>query len=220
MMKTHCIGWSFLMLAWACPYLSAQTVETEAPPLTLTLTGSVTDTTVCKNTVLSNQLGNGYLFQLPTLKTTSLTNGLFSDVTPLDLQVNVKISASNCTNPTTVTAKLVFDKDLAGIAPRTGLLRNNATNNPAQNVFVQLGLINAAGMFNPIDLNQPQQLNLALNQTDPLTKTFIPLRLAVRYVASRSFAAQNASLQAGNPGSQDVSAGNVSVYLPFLLKLD
>jgi hypothetical protein len=61
---------------------------------------------------------------------------------------------------------------------------------------------------------------VALNQTDPLTKTFSPLRLGVRYVASRSFAAQNASFQAANPGSQDVSAGNVSVFLPFLLKLD
>jgi hypothetical protein len=219
-MKTHCIAWIFLMLAWASPYLSAQTVETEAPAIALTLTGSISDSTACKTTVLSNQLGNGYLFQLPTLKTTSLTNGLFSDVTPLDLQVNVKINASNCTNPSSFTAKLVFDTDLAVIAPRTGLLRNNATTKPAQNVFVQLGLINEAGMFNPIDLNQPQQLNLALNQTDPLTKTFSPLRLGVRYVASRSFAAQNASFQAANPGSQDVSAGNVSVFLPFLLKLD
>ena len=208
------------MLAWAAPHASAQTVETEAPAIALTLTGSINDSTACKTTVLSNQLGNGYLFQLPTLKTTSLTNGLFSDVTPLDLQVNVKISASDCPNPTTFTAKLVFDTDLAVIAPRTGLLRNNATTKPAENVFVQLGLINESGVFNPIDLNQPQQLNLALNQKDTLTKTFSPLRLGVRYVASRAFVAQNASFQTANPGSQDVSAGNVSVLLPFLLRLD
>ena len=220
MMKSHCIVWSLLMLAWAAPHASAQTVETEAPAIALTLTGSINDSTACKTTVLSNQLGNGYLFQLPTLKTTSLTNGLFSDVTPLDLQVNVKISASDCPNPTTFTAKLVFDTDLAVIAPRTGLLRNNATTKPAENVFVQLGLINESGVFNPIDLNQPQQLNLALNQKDTLTKTFSPLRLGVRYVASRAFVAQNASFQTANPGSQDVSAGNVSVFLPFLLRLD
>jgi len=42
----------------------------------------------------------------------------------------------------------------------------------------------------------------------------------VRYVASRAFVAQNASFQTANPGSQDVSAGNVSVLLPFLLRLD
>jgi Zn-dependent metalloprotease len=66
-----------------------------------------------------------------------------------------------------------------------------------------------------IDLNKPQTLNSALNQDDGKTLT-----LGIRYVASRSLLSEVASLQATNPGSQDVTAGNVSVFLPFLLKLN
>jgi hypothetical protein len=46
------------------------------------------------------------------------------------------------------------------------------------------------------------------------------LTLGIRYVAARSFLAQNAGQATDRQGSQDVSAGNVSVFLPFLLKVN
>jgi hypothetical protein len=116
--------------------------------------------------------------------------------------------------------KLVFDSDLAAVAPRTGLLRNSANLRPAQNVFVQLGLIDTAGVFTPLDLNKPQALNTALSKPSNALGAASTLTLGVRYVAARSFLAQNAGQAADGQGSQDVSAGNVAVFLPFLLKVN
>jgi hypothetical protein len=46
------------------------------------------------------------------------------------------------------------------------------------------------------------------------------LKLGIRYVTTRAFASQlNSNLNNPNT-SQDVSAGNISVFLPFLLKLN
>ena len=113
-----------------------------------------------------------------------------------------------------------FDADLASVSPRTGLLRNSAIFRPAQNVFVQLGLIDEAGAFAPLDLNQPQALNTALAKQNNLPGASQSLTLGIRYVASRSLVAQNSGVQTASTGSQDVTAGNVSVFLPFLLKLN
>jgi len=111
----------------------------------------------------------------------------------------------------------VFDTDFAAVAPRTGLLRNTASFRPAQNVMVQLGLIDNQGVFSPLDLNQPQLLNKVLAQQGSTAETASNLTLGVRYVTSRSALAQNT---AANAGSQDVTAGTITVFLPFLLKLN
>jgi hypothetical protein len=168
---------------------------------------------------LSKQLVTPYIVNLSPLSSTLLLTDSLGPVSKFSLNVDQRKTNPNakCVGADfgSLPLKLVFDSDLASIAPRTGLLRNSASNRPAQNVFVQLGLIDEAGVFIPIDLNKPQTLNKALNQDD--TKT---LSLGIRYVASRSLLNEVASLQATNPGSQDVTAGNVSVFLPFLLKLN
>jgi hypothetical protein len=114
----------------------------------------------------------------------------------------------------------MFDTDLASVSPRTGLLRNSASFRPAQNVFVQIGLIDEADTFIPLDLNQPQALNTVLAKQNNLPGASQSLTLGIRYVASRSLVARNGAAQTVNTGSQDVTDGNVSVFLPFLLKVN
>jgi len=189
------------------------------PDATLNIEGFVLDEPCSPKLALSKQLVTPYIVNLSSLNSRILLTDALGPVSKFSLNVDQRK-----TNPDarcigadfgSLPLKLVFDSDLAAIAPRTGLLRNSASNRPAQNVFVQLGLIDEAGVFVPIDLNKPQTLNNALNQDDGKTLT-----LGIRYVASRSLLSEVASLQSTNPGSQDVTAGNVSVFLPFLLKLN
>ncbi len=171
----------------------------------------------CTNFLQSNPWGNTFSFNLPSLNTTALLSGSFGPISSIDLKFNKPKVTSNCASEFNIPATLVFDSDLAAVAPRTGLLRNSANVRPAQNVLVQLGLIDAQGVFSPLDLNKPQVLNKALGQQGPNGSALNNLTLGVRYVASRSLLAQNT---AANTGSQDVTAGNISVFLPFLLKLN
>jgi hypothetical protein len=90
---------------------------------------------------------------------------------------------------------------------------------PAQNVLVQLGLIGADGVFTPLDLNQPQALNKAMNLQTNAASANPGLNLGMRYVAARFVSEQLAVAGSFNPGASDVTAGNVSVYLPFVLSL-
>jgi hypothetical protein len=163
----------------------------------------------------SNDLSK-QIFQLPALKTTTLDRDAFSPVTPIELSLKNQQSddQKHC------QVKLIFDSALASVSPNLGLLRNSASLRPAQNVFVQLGLLDAAGVFSPLDLNKPQALNNALAKQNDNFGASQTLTLGIRYVASRSYLAQNTNLGAPNAGSQDVTAGNVSVFLPFLLKLN
>jgi type 1 fimbria pilin len=170
----------------------------------------------CTSFLQSNQLVNAFVFNLPSLNTTVLLNESFGPITPIDLKFNRPKGQSNCASEFNLPFTLVFDSDLAAVAPRTGLLRNTASFRPAQNVLVQLGLIDKQGVFSPLDLNQPQVLNKVLAQQGPAIGASNNLMLGVRYVASRSALAQTTALT----GSQDVTAGNVSVFLPFLLKLN
>ena len=194
-------------------------LSTGVPDATLNFEGFVLDEPCSPVLALSKQLVTPYVVNLSALSSTLLLTDSLGPVSKFSLNVDQRKTNPNakCVGADfgSLNLKLVFDSDLASIAPRTGLLRNSASNRPAQNVFVQLGLIDEAGVFIPIDLNKPQILNNALNQDD--TKT---LSLGIRYVASRSLLNEVASLQAANPGSQDVTAGNVSVFLPFLLKLN
>ena len=80
-------------------------------------------------------------------------------------------------------------------------------------------------IYREINLNQPQSLNQSLNPgRDKPDASDSPLNIApklgVRYVTSRAYAAQLASSQADPTASKDVTAGNISVYLPFLLKVN
>ena len=115
--------------------------------------------------------------------------------------------------------QILFVSAFAAVAPRSGLLRNSATLRPAQNVLVQLGLIGADGVFTPLDLNQPQALNKAMNLQTNAASANPGLNLGMRYVAARFVSEQLAVAGSFNPGASDVTAGNVSVYLPFVLSL-
>ena len=171
----------------------------------------------CTSFLQGNGFGNAFVFNLPALNTTALLNGSFGPITPIELKLNTPQAKFNCISGFNSPITLVFDTDLAAVAPRTGLLRNAARFRPAQNVMVQLGLIDDQGVFSPLDLNQPQVLNKVLAQQGSKAEAANKLTLGVRYVTSRSALAQNT---AANAGSQDVTAGNISVFLPFLLKLN
>jgi hypothetical protein len=173
---------------------------------------------VCTNLSVNKQVANSFVIDLPVFNTTSFLDSSFGPITEINLNVSKTQSDSNCTGGDfNIPVKLIFDSELAAVAPRTGLLRNSAIFRPAQNVFLQLGLIDAQGVFTPLDMNQPQILNNALSQQGPDAVTSKNIKLGVRYVASRSVLPQNT---AANSGSQDVAAGNFSVFLPFLLKLN
>lgn len=174
----------------------------------------------CAVTFVQNGVRSNYVFQLPPLKTIALKDSLFSPVTQFELDLKNQFTNALCANNPNTPMQLVFDSALAAIAPRSGLLRNTAPERPAQNVFVQIGLIDPSGGFQPIDLNQPQLLNQALNTKNNSSENRLNLTFGVRYVTAQTLSTQNASLSANTPGSQDVSAGNIAVFLPFLLKLN
>jgi len=200
----------------------AQT-EDNMSSATVTFTGEFFDDT-CAPLVLSKLLKNTYVTNLPTLSSTLFLDDAFGPVSKIEISLNAPLPSpeDKCSRlgPNFLPVKLIFDSDLAAIAPRTGLLRNSASLRPAQNVFVQLGLLDAAGVFSPLDLNKPQALNNALAQQNDNFGGSQTLTLGIRYVASRSYLAQNTNLGPANAGSQDVTAGNVSIFLPFLLKLN
>jgi len=165
-----------------------------------------------------------YTTNLPTLSSTLFLDDAFGPVSKIEIRLNAPLPSreEKCARlgPNFLPVKLIFDSDLAAIAPRTGLLRNSASLRPAQNVLVQLGLVDAEGVFSPLDLNKPQALNTALAQQSDNFDGSQTLTLGIRYVASRSYLAQNTNLGPAKAGSQDVTAGNVSIFLPFLLKLN
>ena len=158
------------------------------------------------------------IFQLPSIKSTTLDKDAVSAITPIELTINNQSldEQKHC------QVKIIFDSGLASVSPYLGLLLNSARSVPAQNVLLQIGLLNEAGQFNPIDLNQPQLFNQVLNNnaTNAGLSTVNTLKLGIRYVTTRAFASQlNTNVNDPNT-SQDVSAGNISVFLPFLLKLN
>jgi hypothetical protein len=186
---------------------------------TLELTGALYEDP-CATFLVSKLFKNAYVTNLPTLSTNLFLSEAFGPISKIDIEINTPLPEAGCLLSGRTPVKLVFDSDLAAVAPRTGLLRNSANLRPAQNVFVQLGLIDTAGVFTPLDLNKPQALNTALSKPSNALGAASTLTLGVRYVAARSFLAQNAGQAADGQGSQDVTAGNVAVFLPFLLKVN
>jgi hypothetical protein len=201
--------------------VQAQAIDTTYDKF-MVLEATISSST-CAVAIAPNGTRSNLVVQLPSLNTTALTNGLFSPVTKLELnlqgQLTDALCASNSSGPN-AASQLLFDTAMAAISPRTGLLRNTAPERPAQNVFVQIGLIDAAGSFVPLDLNQPQALNQALNPKSSASEPRPNLTLGVRYVAVQTTLTQNTNFNANSPGSADVSAGNIAVFLPFMLKLN
>ena len=109
--------------------------------------------------------------------------------------------------------EMVFDQALAVLAPDTGLLRNTARQNPATNVYVQLGVFDAAGLFTPLDLRQTFKL------TPAMWRDSSTLMLGARYVAARAVTRQNPNQRTATASGAAVTPGQVQVQLPFLMKV-
>lgn len=174
----------------------------------------------CLLSAFNNSALNKNVFQLPPMTTTTLDANALGPVTPIEFNLNGQISGRDCTLG---NVQLVFDTAMAAVSPRSGLLRNSAKFRPAENVFLQVGFIDKNGEFIEMDLNQPQLLNQFMNTRTASSASVNAdntLKLGVRYVTTRAFAAKLAAFSDNNTGSQDVTAGNVSVFLPFLLKLN
>jgi hypothetical protein len=216
--KSYVFASMVLCALWVRPAW-AQYADLASFSTTMELNGGLFEEP-CASFVLSKLFKSAYVTNLPTLSSTFFLNESLGPISKIEIEINTSLPEANCLLEGRVPVKLVFDSDLAAVAPRTGLLRNSANLKPAQNVFVQLGLIDTAGVFTPLDLNQPQALNTALAQQSTSRGAASVLTLGIRYVAARSFLAQNAGQGTASPGSQDVSAGNVSVFLPFLLKVN
>jgi hypothetical protein len=70
-----------------------------------------------------------------------------------------------------------------------------------------------------LNLNQPEALNASLQLRPQTTGVDLSLKLGVRYVAERFVSESYASLGGLSPGGSDVTPGNVSVFLPFMMSL-
>ena len=223
-MKTSQIfisGWLFFVCATTSPLAFADDYANPNANALLLIDGRFTNSS-CLLTASNSNTQNNNVFVLPPITTTTLDVNAFGPVVPLELKFNSQLSGAQCAFG---SVKLVFDSALAAVSPRSGLLRNSAKFRPAENVFLQIGLIDKYGEFTEIDLNQPQVLNQSLNAgTDTQATSASPLNIApklgVRYVTSRAYAAQLATSPADPTSLKDVTAGNVSVFLPFLLKLN
>lgn len=211
-MKKHvCHPW--IVAAWL---MLGQTVHAQAIDTTLDkylVLQSQINASTCAVSFAQNGASGNLVVLLPPLKTTALNNDIFSPITRFDIDLKNQFTSILCDSNFNASMQLVFDGAMAAIAPRSGLLRNTALQRPAQNVFVQIGLIDATGGFVPLDLNQPQPLNEAMNSKQNPTDPSPRLTLGVRYVTAPT-------ALTSLTGADDVSAGNVAVFLPFLLKLN
>ena len=213
-------GWLFFVSITTSRFAFAEYEDVDANAF-LRIDARV-NTSSCLLIASNPNIQNNNVFVLPPMTSTTLDANALGPVIPLELNFSKQLSGTQCDFG---SVKLVFDSALAAVSPRSGLLRNSAKFRPAENVFLQIGFIDKNGEFSEIDLNQPQILNQTLNAgTDTQATSVAPLNIApklgVRYVTSRAYAAQLATFPADNTGSKDVTAGNVSVFLPFLLKLN
>ena len=111
------------------------------PDATLNIEGFVLDEPCSPKLALSKQLVTPYVINLSSLNSRILLTDALGPVSKFSLNVDQRKTNpdARCVGADfgSLPLKLVFDSDLAAIAPRTGLLRNSASNRPAQNVFVQ-----------------------------------------------------------------------------------
>ena len=92
----------------------------------------------CQLPLLGGNNPNPYVFNLPPVQTVPLLNNGVGKITPLNLKFN---TSSDCLIVSGMSAQISFDGGLAAVVPNGGLLRNVAPLRPAQNVYVQLGLL-------------------------------------------------------------------------------
>lgn len=223
-MKAVHTGWR-LALLWLGLLQAAAAQSTNEPSSSfLGLSGRLTQSACNLMPALGTE-GAPLLLSMPALPTSLLLDAPFSPVAQLPLRFALSATDLACLKAVVGSSgnHLVFDVALASVVARNGLLRNSAVVRPAQNVLVQLGLIGADGMFTPLDLNQPQALNAAW-ASQPLIPGAqlglnLGLNLGVRYVAARYVSETYAIAGAPNFGASDVTPGNVSVFLPFVVNL-
>ena len=166
----------------------------------------------CLPAGLSSDSSNLLVVNLPPLSANTLSDSNFGPVTPVEIDMRNEANAA-CLKPLRQNATLVFDQAFAAVAPNTGLLRNTARENPASNVYVQLGFFDATGLFTPLDLRQPFKL------TPAMWRDSSTLMLGARYVAARAVTRQNPNQRTATTSGAAVSPGQVQVQLPFLMKV-
>ena len=166
----------------------------------------------CLPAGLSSDSSNLLVVNLPPLSANTLSDSNFGPVTPVEIDMRNEANAA-CLKPLRQNATLVFDQAFAAVAPNTGLLRNTARENPASNVYVQLGFFDATGLFTPLDLRQPFKL------TPTMWRDSSTLMLGARYVAARAVTRQNPNQLTATTSGAAVTPGQVQVQLPFLMKV-
>lgn len=166
----------------------------------------------CLPAGLSSDSSNLLVVNLPPLSANTLSDSNFGPVTPVEIDMRNETNAA-CLKPLRQNATLVFDQAFAAVAPNTGLLRNTARENPASNVYVQLGFFDATGLFTPLDLRQPFKL------TPAMWRDSSTLMLGARYVAARAVTRLNPNQLTATTSGAAVTPGQVQVQLPFLMKV-
>jgi hypothetical protein len=205
----RCLGLGFSCLCFA----SGAQDQLQTRPLEnlSSLNANVTIPT-CLPAGLSSESSNLLVVNLPPLSANTLSDSNFGPVTPVEIDMRNEANAA-CLKPLRQNATLVFDQAFASVAPNTGLLRNTARDNPASNVYVQLGFFDATGLFTPLDLRQPFKL------TPAMWRDSSTLMLGARYVAARAVTRQNPNQRTATTSGAAVTPGQVQVQLPFLMKV-
>ena len=194
-------------------FATGSTAQLQTKPLEnlSSLNANVTIPT-CLPAGLSSDSSNLLVVNLPPLSANTLSDSNFGPVTPVEIDMRNEANAA-CLKPLRQNATLVFDQAFAAVAPNTGLLRNTARENPASNVYVQLGFFDATGLFTPLDLRQPFKL------TPAMWRDSSTLMLGARYVAARAVTRQNPNQRTATTSGAAVTPGQVQVQLPFLMKV-
>lgn len=204
----RCWGLGLLLGVWA----SGSNAQLQTLPLeNLNSLNSRIIIPTCLPSGLSNDNSNLLVVNLPPVDARTLRDKSVSPVTVVTIDLRTPTDG-NCASAWQQKASLVFDKALAALAPNTGMLRNTASQYPAGNVLIQVGLFNAQGVFMPVDLRQP--LSLRLPSVKPNN-----LILGVRYVAARAVSLQDPNQLTASAVSDAITPGQVQVQLPFLMKV-
>jgi hypothetical protein len=207
-----------VLALWLCSSTTAWSQDNlKQVDLYVTLSGVIAQN-VCGLLSFTQSLDTPMVVNLPPLQTTMLLNAAYSPVITVPMKLQLSDTTASCAN--LANTKMLFDTPLAGVTTSSGLLRNHATLRPAQNMMVQLGVVNASGVFTPLNLNEPLVLNDLIRSNGSTTSSTVNLALGIRYVAARVVYEQFASVDPLSSANSEVTAGNVSVRLPFLLSLN
>lgn len=206
----RCVGMGCLALAFA----TGSQAQLQTLPLNnLNSLNARVAIPTCLPAGLSSDNNNLLVVNLPPINAIALRENNFGPVTPVAIDMRHDANAA-CLKPWRQNATLVFDQAFAAVVPNTGLLRNTARDDPATNVYVQLGVFDDAGLFKPLDLRQPLKLTPALWRDNSST-----LMLGARYVAAGAVTRPNPNQPNAATTTEAVTPGQVQVQLPFLMKV-